>query len=97
MQRMDMNGNVMVVNGDTSLNQLAMPLNPTVFVPNREYSTSANPSNNIVEQFVLFRRRITYERLQSHYKEPQVCMESIANKQLTTLSIIKLNFFHTAR
>ncbi|KAI1711077.1 zinc finger, c4 type (two domains) domain-containing protein [Ditylenchus destructor] len=71
MQRMDMNGNVMVVNGDTSLNQLAMPLNPTVFVPNREYSTSANPSNNIVEQFVLFRRRITYERLQSHYKEPQ--------------------------
>ncbi|KAI1730675.1 zinc finger, c4 type (two domains) domain-containing protein [Ditylenchus destructor] len=71
MQRMDTNGTVMVVNGDTSLCHLAMPLNPTVFVPSREYSTSVNPSNNIVEQFVLFRRRITYERLQSHYKEPQ--------------------------
>uniref|UniRef100_A0A915EMC2 Nuclear receptor domain-containing protein n=1 Tax=Ditylenchus dipsaci TaxID=166011 RepID=A0A915EMC2_9BILA len=50
-------------------------VHPSTFVGAREYTVSANLVSNIVEQFVLCRRKMVYERLQSHYKDPLAARE----------------------
>ncbi|KAI1720175.1 zinc finger, c4 type (two domains) domain-containing protein [Ditylenchus destructor] len=72
LQKMDSNGNVVAANCDTSLAHLAIPLTSAESETDTKCSFSANPSNNVLEQFILLRKRITYERLQDHYKGPQI-------------------------